>query len=440
MQKRSLARRRILLLSFTLLGCLSVIYPHIRVPAKWTIVAYVQADNDLSPFAVYNINNMQLAPLGEGINMLVQWDQPDNNKTWRYRIVKGGRIEDASLSAEMGINPVNELVDMMRWAKAKYDAEKFAVILWNHGSGVIDPRYKKIDRFYAIGMSQLPFKRMVPWLEIPGLEIQSPRGILFDYSQNTYATNQDLTKAFSRIRTEVLGKNVAIVGMDACLMAMIEVGLQISNYADILVGSQETEPGQGWAYSGFLNALCANPKATSAQLASFIVSAYGAFYQKNRTPDFTQSAIDLHKLEPLKKNIISLIASIAACKKADAKNTKSMIVAARKSSLSFEVSDYIDLYTFYAGLSRQAKALRTSQAKLSRPNTLYIKALDRFIKVVDSGAVLILDAVVANIAGPSKSKAKGISIYYPLGAVHRSYPLTLFAKSTSWVAFIKEYR
>jgi hypothetical protein len=407
--------------------------------AAWTIVTYVQADNDLAPFATYNINDMQLAPLTDNINMLVQWDQPNNKKTWRYRIVKGGRIENASLSAEMGTNPVKELVDMMKWAKTKYDAQKFAVILWNHGSGVLDRRSKRINQLNSTATTH-PSQPTLPWLEIPGLSLKDSRGILYDYTQNTYATNQDLTTAFSRIRNEVLKKNVDIVGMDACLMAMIEVGLQIDDYADLLVGSQQVEPGEGWAYSGFLNALCAQPNASPAQLATYIVGAYGAFYKKNGETDFTQSAINLHKLETLKQNIGLMIGAVAACRKADAQATKSMVVAARKASLSFEISDYIDLNTFYTGLKNRAQTLRNNQAKLLRPNAALIKALDALIKIIDSGMSIIDDAVLANVTGSAKATAQGISIYYPLGSVHNSYPRTQFAKTTHWVAFIKEYR
>src|SRR3989338_1367893 len=35
--------------------------------AEWTIIAYIQADNNLAPFAVYNINDMQLATLPDSV-------------------------------------------------------------------------------------------------------------------------------------------------------------------------------------------------------------------------------------------------------------------------------------------------------------------------------------------------------------------------------------
>ena len=44
---------------------------------------------------------------------------------------------------------------------------------------------------------------------------------------------------------QLLGRKVDLVGMDACLMTMIEVAYQIRDHAKILVGSEEVEPGTG---------------------------------------------------------------------------------------------------------------------------------------------------------------------------------------------------
>ncbi len=108
-------------------------------PKAWTLLAYIQADNSLADFASYNINAMQQGMLDDtNVNMLVQWDQPGNNRSWRYRIVRGGKIEDASLSSEMGVNPSQEIVDSMQWAVNSYPASHYGLILWNHGSGIED--------------------------------------------------------------------------------------------------------------------------------------------------------------------------------------------------------------------------------------------------------------------------------------------------------------
>ncbi len=411
-----------------------------KYQSECTFVIYIQADNNLDSYALYNINDMQRALLPSSVNVLVQWDQPNNKKTWRYHIVHNGRIEDASLNVEMGLNPEQEIVDMMKWAKAGYSAKRWCVILWNHGAGIIDPRVAKINRIIN-GQQIMPTKQTLPWLEIPGLSVFNPvgedkeRGILFDDSQNTYLSNTGLYNAFRRVKTEVLGKNIDIVGMDACLMAMLEVGYQIKDCVNILVGSEQTEPGEGWSYSGFLTAISNNPSMSATSLAAAIVSSYGDFYT-SQTNDYTQSALNLSKMVAIKNSVVKMITAVAACRKADRVRTQQMVVAARRASLSFDVSDYIDLYSFYNALVSQARSKKKS-AKNS-----FVTAANVLIQELTAGMLTIKSAVIANAIGSRDVKAKGISIYYPTyGSVHSSYASTKFAQAVkSWSTFVKTYR
>ena len=94
--------------------------PSAKPIAEWSILTYIQADNSLAEFANFNITSMQKGmQQTSDVNMLVQWDQPNNNKTWRYKIVPGGRVEDGSLSSEMGQNPGPEIVTAMQWVQTK---------------------------------------------------------------------------------------------------------------------------------------------------------------------------------------------------------------------------------------------------------------------------------------------------------------------------------
>ena len=43
----------------------------------------------------------------------------------------------------------------------------------------------------------------------------------------------------------LLRRPVDLVGMDACLMTMIEVAYQLREHAQVLVGSETLEPGPG---------------------------------------------------------------------------------------------------------------------------------------------------------------------------------------------------
>jgi hypothetical protein len=161
----------------------------IAAKAEWSVLTYIEADNSLAPFALYNIQDMQKVGSTKDVNILVQWDQPKSKKTWRYKITQNGKIEDASLSQPMGVNPTVELATSMQWIADKYSANHYMLNLWNHGNGVLD----KSGRNHFVPTS---------WIEIPGYSFKNnlhERGILYDDSQDTFLDNQGLTTACSNI-------------------------------------------------------------------------------------------------------------------------------------------------------------------------------------------------------------------------------------------------
>lgn len=423
----------------------------VATPAAWTILTYIQADNNLAPYANYNIRDMEVAIAGHKetasqINLLVQWDQPQNNKTWRYRVTPNGRIEDESVSQEMGIAPAQEIIDSMKWVTRKYSAQHYALILWNHGSGVEDyrlsfPQFPKVLRA-RLGSS---------WLMPPGI-LNESRGILYDDSQKTCLTNQGLSTALTGVK-KAIGKNLDILGMDACLMAMVEIAYQIKDSVDILVASEETEPGTGWAYSGFLSPVAEAPSIfTPTLLAQNIVNAYGQFY-KPEDPDYSLSAISINKINALKTNIDLVVAQIAACKKLAQSDIKDKVIKARRASQTFTIDSYVDLYSFYTELKKQCTKSAPKSAKIldriTNPKvtitTRYKKSLQDLTTTLTNGLKQIKQVVFANTVGSGVPEAYGIAIYYPntrdsTAAIHSSYLKTNFAKESKWLPFIKEYR
>lgn len=425
--------------------------------AEWTVLTYMQADNDLAPFANYNICDMELAFKSnkptDKINMLVQWDQPLNTKTWRYKITPNGRVETDSVAAEMGVNPGKEIVDSMKWAAKKFPAKHYALIMWNHGSGIQDLRKIKFDKINTQLIS-LKIKALTSWIEIPGLPAPSQnnvddRGILYDDTQHTCLTNPDMASALLQISSPtVLGKKLDLLGMDACLMAMLEVGYQVRNYADVLVASQQTEPGTGWSYDGVLNPLLANPAINSVQFATNIVYAYRNLYAVNAdAQDYTQSGIYLNSMSELKTNIDNFILAVAACNSYNSSAIKAAIRTARLKSIEFAISDYIDLYSFYAALLNVINKSKPKSEKIigdmlakhkvsTKPNPQYDAAINILKTVLIEGFSKIQKSVFVNAAGPQVSNAKGISIYFPRHGFHSSYAKTFFAKETHWMQFV----
>jgi hypothetical protein len=383
--------------------------------AEWTILVYMEADNSLEPFALDNVAQMQLgiAANSSQVNVLVQWDQPHTQKTLRYRIIKGGKVDAGSLACPMGVNPGQELVDCAQWVKNNYPAKKYAWILWNHGSGVVDIAARKDMR----------------------------RGILYDESKHTFLSNQAFTEAFTQIKA-ILGQPIDLLAMDACMMAMLEVAYQIKGLANVVVASEQVEPGSGYAYDKILNPLTQNPTAYDAkQLAQLIVNSYGSSQVSSVENDFTASALDMNYVDVLKANVDLLVLNITACSKFNAAQVKQAVLNAREQSLSFYYTDYIDLYVFYQNMKQQVATIAKSVAN----GTTYAAALNTLMTVINQGEALLSRAIFANSVGSADSLAKGLSIYYfdptqSASMIDTSYLKTLFAQQSLWLNFMKAYR
>ena len=69
------------------------------------------------------------------------------------------------------------------------------------------------------------------------------------------------------------------------------------NSANVLTGSEESPPGEGYIYNTFLASLVANPNMTAADLGTQIVNTTLAGYGQDT--DITQSVLDLTKVGDL---------------------------------------------------------------------------------------------------------------------------------------------
>ena len=90
------------------------------------------------------------------------------------------------------------------------------------------------------------------------------------------------------------GRRIDLLSLDACLMGMVEVAYEVRSAADVMVGSEELEPGDGWEYQDFLDKLVATPGMDAKTLAGHIVDAYQTRY--GAASGETLSAVDLSRI------------------------------------------------------------------------------------------------------------------------------------------------
>lgn len=408
--------------------------------AEWTVVVYMAGDNNLASYMQSDINEMIVGLskaasfVDDRVNILVQLDLPSDDKTWRFRIESSGKIEDESVNQEMGVDPERELVSTAEWVKKYYSANHYFWILSGHGSGSED--YKGILT-----------------------ESDKKRGILYDDSQDTCLTNRGLTNAFTKIKNILKpGARLEILGMDACLMGMLEVVYQIKDCFEYFVGSQQVEPGSGWDYVGLIGVLADGAdKIPAIDLAKIAVDSYGAYYSPGKNQTFTLAAYDLNEVDIIKANLDLFVYLVEKCAKYKSSTIKKAVIAARLRTVCFDNINYIDLYSFMRELHKEVMHLidvalnHSPICILKKYPHKYVVALQELAANIQVSIQLISSQlVIRNTFGRcfingDDVNANGVSIYYPspknsVLSIHRSYYDTRFANDSSWTNFIKKYR
>lgn len=147
------------------------------------------------------------------------------------------------------------LSDFINWAKDTYPADRYVLELWDHGGGTMG----------GFGMDENYPEDGLALADISGAVADS--GIKLD-----------------------------IMSFDACLMGTLETAYAFEPYADYLLASEETEPGNGWYYKDALAELSKRPSMPTVELGARLIDDYGAFF---RNKGVTLSLVDLREIPKL---------------------------------------------------------------------------------------------------------------------------------------------
>lgn len=427
--------------------------------SEWTILVYIEADNNLSPCAVTNIDDMCKAASSKNVNLIVQCDKPKSKMTYRFKVENNKLLDVGSLNQEMGINPARELYDAMSWVKENYPAKHYMLVLWNHGSGILDRKrswlrplcysFKKDQAFQDAGLSNArnikdSTEDVAEVIPVDGSQAESldDRGILYNDSEGTYLTTDAMTTVFNDIKT-VLSQEIDVVGMDACLMAMLEIAYAIRNSTGILVGSENVEQGEGWNYRWLIDSIAKKDgKLSPKEMANLVVQAYKKYYLQ-RDPEFTQSALDLAKVEFVKDCVNQLVMIMLGIKATSRDISQKLLEAAYSGAVKFH-DEYVDLYSFCDSMSDIVNAyypvyIRYKDQPVYKQLSVYLEQLQN---ILTKTKLAIKEAVLSNGVGSKVEGSKGLSIYLPnltREQAHPSYARCQFAKHSNWVQLLNFY-
>lgn len=391
----------------------------------WKVLVYMAADNDLNPFALEDLKEMSQIGSNENLVIIVQFDGlGENAYTQRLLIHKGKIYEISVFEHKVDMGAAQSLTEFCLWAHSAYPSQHTALILWNHGSGVLDPA-----RGRPFSAAQLfSFNPISNMLEIDRsitfFEYLQRRGVCFGDTYGTFLSNQRLEESLKNI-VKGMGKKLDVIAFDACLMSMIEIADYVRGYADFMVGSEEVEPGTGWFYHLVLAPL-AKRYMSPRDFAIHAVESYRKGYI-SKTRDFTQSAIDLQKSGLLISLFHRLSTVLLKASNSQLYGTVDIAISHAIDNTHcthFAEPNYVDLGHFLRNLR-----LVIPYMQLQTGNSAVLTQLKQLI---GDTLTMLNQVVIANAVGSNLKEASGLAIYYPQGYLSSSYELTHFYKENAW--------
>jgi hypothetical protein len=428
--------------------------PPIQPPASgdgqtWTVMLYQDADDKILEQDIYvDLNEAERVGSSDRVHIVAQVDryragyQGDGDwaSTKRFYVTQDQDLNRVGSQQIADLGEVNmadgaTLVDFVTWAVETFPADKYVLIMSDHGMG------------WPGGWSD------------PDPEGRGDPSIPLARALGDELYLMELDEALGEIRSRAGMEAFELIGMDACLMGHLEVFSALAPHARYAVASQETEPALGWAYTSFLGALKADPDMDGAAVGQAIVDSYidtdqrivddqaraellqrgapmggllgasrvtAAQLAEQMARNITLTAIDLAAMPELMDSVNELSFVLQG-------ESQPIVARARTYAQSFTSifgkkvpPSYIDLGNFVQLLKRDSANPRVDQAA------------DRVLASLDQ-------AVIAERHGPNKPGASGVSVYFPNSQLYQS-PVTgaqsytavarRFAETSLWDDFL----
>lgn len=261
-------------------------------------------------------------------------------------------LRPAMLSDVTSMGEPKTLSEFLEFAHSYYPAERYALVLWNHGGG-------------------------------PNMGVCVDSLFNDDLISINELTSSLQASPFAQERLEW-------IGFDACLMGSAEIARQLAPYARYMIASEETEPGSGWNYD-FLAGI--EQDASGAETGKRIIDGYLEILSSNPNYKATLSCVDLDAMEALSEASSTMFGELNELLNSD---TYVSFAKAREAGTFFghaddpqRSNDYdlVDYGSLIASLDQGSEAARQALMDALKATVVYSRS---------------------TIAG-----ASGLSVYYP---------------------------
>jgi hypothetical protein len=402
-------------------------------------MVYMAGYNNLSPFAQADLEEMRRVGSTDDVKIAVF--QKRLGKTTARHIIVGKDGENEiweNVGAADSGNP-QTVVDFVRWVAQAAPAERYALVLWNHGSGWqpddLDDLYDEVRRERNVGRvtarelnilseRQVGFSFFTTSVEeVLAQPSAGARAILSDDGTGHSLDTIELDRVLERAH-EHLDKKLDLLGMDACLMSTLEVSSQVRDHVSHVVGSEELEPGDGWPYTDILSHLSSNPNMEGQDLGRTVVDCYIDSYRdrKNQWP-VTQCALDAGGLDGFAASLDRLATELQGAVGSELGAAR--VVQAQSRSTEF-IGDLVDIRTFCQNLKEGQSEQGVKEAAQAVCDAL------------EPGGLVVAEGHL----GETVEDCGGVTAYFPAPTDHMSpyYSDLEFSNQHSWDDFLEAYR
>ena len=186
----------------------------------WAVYWYLCGSDLESEYgaATDDLNEMLEVTLPPNVTVVVEtggawmWmnELVDENHLQRY-VYKGDELELVDQQPQGNMGSSRTFTDFLRFCKDNYPADRTMVVLWDHGGGSVTG--VSFDENY----------------DYDSLTLSEMR----ESFQNVYPLSEQ-------------NPPIDVIGFDTCLMATVDTAAVFRDVAEIMVASEEFEPGCGW--------------------------------------------------------------------------------------------------------------------------------------------------------------------------------------------------
>ena len=339
------------------------------------VLEYIIGSNleNSSGLASANIKQMKDATSrGENIVFVLQtggtyrWftEEIEENGNGRYLIKDGKITQIEKLDDTLCMSESQSLEDFLKWGKQNYPADRYILVLWDHGGGFS----------LGFGVDNLNKKK----------------------GHDTMLVNEMIDAI------DKSGVRFDIIGFDACLMQNIETVLAFEPYADYFIASEEVEGGYGWFYTSAFAKLAENPGISSLDFASELISSYDVYNTAIEGGKIdtgaTLSVVDMTMVKPVYEKLRGLFVISNEAILENPEYYADVSVSASK-AYGFNNEEQIDLVHYLKILD----------------SVDYENSICR-----DNACIMTADSIIATIPYRNKNSADGIygmSLTFPIRSI-----------------------